>query len=193
MMREVIQKTIDEHKAAVEYFERNLLDTVSRISETITESLKESGTVYLCGNGGSAADCQHIAGEFVGRFRKERDALPAVAFSTDTSVITCIGNDYSFEDIFYRQVQALVNKGDIFWAFSTSGNSANVVKAAKLAKEKGAKIIAFTGKPASQLEKLADICLCAYTPQTSTAQEVHMLAYHIICDLVEINYIEDKS
>lgn len=191
-MKKIIQKTIDEHKTAIEYFERNLSNTVLNISESITKSLANSGTVYLCGNGGSAADCQHIAGEFVGRFRKERDALPAVAFSTDTSIITCIGNDYSFEDIFYRQVQALVKKGDILWAFSTSGNSTNVVKATKLAKQKGAQVIAFTGKPSSQLESLADICLCADTPQTSTAQEIHMLAYHIICDLIEIKYLESK-
>ena len=189
-MKEIIQKTVKEHKAAIEYFEQNLTNTVAKISEMITESLAHSGTVYLCGNGGSAADCQHIAGEFIGRFRKERDALPAVAFSTDTSIITCIGNDYNFEDIFYSQVQALVKKGDVLWAFSTSGNSANVVKATNLAKEKDAKIIAFTGKPASQLEKIADICFCADTPQTSTAQEVHMLAYHIICDLIEIKYVE---
>jgi len=191
-MKDIIQKTIHEHKMAVEYFEQNLRDIVLDISEIITKSLSNSGTVYLCGNGGSAADCQHIAGEFVGRFRRERDAFPAVAFSTDTSIITCIGNDYSFEDIFYRQVQALVKKGDVLWAFSTSGNSANVVKAAALAKEKAATVIAFTGRAASQLERIANICLCADTPQTSTAQEVHMLAYHIICDLIEIKYIEGE-
>ena len=155
-MEQIVSKTIIEHKAAIEHFEQNMFDVVLKIANTITESLKNSGTVYLCGNGGSAADCQHIAGEFIGRFHRERSALPAVALSTDTSVITCIGNDYSFEDIFYRQVQALIKKGDILWAFSTSGNSANVIKAAKLAKEKGAEIVAFSGKSESPLNQISD-------------------------------------
>jgi len=192
-MEQIVSKTIIEHKAAIEHFEQNMFDVVLKIANTITESLKNSGTVYLCGNGGSAADCQHIAGEFIGRFHRERSALPAVALSTDTSVITCIGNDYSFEDIFYRQVQALIKKGDILWAFSTSGNSANVIKAAKLAKEKGAEIVAFSGKSESPLNQISDFCLYADTSQTSTAQEIHVLAYHIICDLIEIKYIERKS
>lgn len=186
-------KIINEHKEVVEKFEQNSIPVIRKIAQLIIDCLKQSGTVYLCGNGGSAADCQHIAGEFVGRFQRERNALPAVAFSTDTSVITCIGNDYSFDDIFVRQVQALVKEKDVLWAFSTSGNSTNVVKAAKLAKEKGAQVIAFTGKTVSQLEQIADLCLCAETPQTSTAQEIHMLAYHIICDLIESRYIESKS
>jgi len=192
-MNQIILKTIREHKAAIENFESNSIGIIKKITRMIIECLKSSGTVYLCGNGGSAADCQHIAGEFVGRFRTERKPLPAVAFSTDTSVITCIGNDYSFEDIFSRQVNALIKEGDILWAFSTSGSSINVVKAAKLAKEKRAKVIGFTGKADSQLEKISDLCLCAINPYTSTSQEVHMLAYHIICDLIDIEFTNDKK
>ena len=191
-MDKVILKTINEHKKAIEKFENNSISTIKEIVDIIIGHLKNSGTVYLCGNGGSAADCQHIAGEFVGRFRAERNPLPAVAFSTDTSVITCIGNDYSFEDIFVRQAEALVKKDDILWAFSTSGSSANVIKAVKKAKDKGAKVIAFTGKADSELELISDICFCAVNQYTSTSQEVHMLAYHIICDLIDIEFAGGK-
>ncbi len=116
----------------------------------IVKSLRAGGTIYLCGNGGSAADAQHIAGEFVGRFRAERRALPAVALSTDTSILTCIGNDYSFERVFARQVEALVRPGDVLWAFSTSGTSPNVLAAAEEARRKGARVIAFTGRAQQQ-------------------------------------------
>ena len=109
-MDEAILKTINEHKKAIESFENNSISIIKEIAQMIIGCLKKSGTIYLCGNGGSAADCQHIAGEFVGRFRAERNPLPAIAFSTDTSVITCIGNDYSFEDIFVRQAEALIKK-----------------------------------------------------------------------------------
>ena len=170
---------------SVTKLEKTGIQTILSIAETIITALERDGRIYLCGNGGSAADCQHIAGELIGRFRRERKALPTIALSTDTSVLTCIGNDYSFEDVFARQVEALVKQNDVLWAFSTSGSSANVVKAVKLAKTHGAKVIAFTGKAKSPLEEIADQCLCAATPQTSTAQEVHQLAYHIICDLVE--------
>jgi D-sedoheptulose 7-phosphate isomerase len=138
-------------------------------------------------------DCQHIAGEFVGRFRAERKALAAIAFSTDTSVITCIGNDYSFDDIFSRQAQALIKSGDILWAFSTSGKSKNIIKAVNAAKGKGATIISFTGKAESELEKISDICLCAATNYTSTSQEIHMLAYHIVCDLIDDVFVKNSS
>ena len=115
----------------------------------------------------------------------ERKPLAAVAFSTDTSVLTCVANDYSYEQVFARQTEALVRKGDILWAFSTSGSSANVIAAARTAKEKGAYIIAFTGKSGSELEQMADICFCADAESTARSQEIHQLAYHIICDLVE--------
>ena len=188
-MKQIIQETIEMHRQLLDKFEQSGADVVVRAAEMITKSLRQGGCVYLCGNGGSAADCQHIAGEFVGRFRQERKALPAVALSTDTSILTCIGNDYSFEDIFARQVEALVKAEDILWAFSTSGSSANVIAAAKLAKQKAAKVVAFTGKSNSELEKLADVCLCVESPLTSSAQEIHQLAYHIICDLVEQQFV----
>jgi len=184
-MKDTVKGAIATHKKLLARFERAGTDVVVQMAEGIIDCFKRGGRVYLCGNGGSAADCQHIAAELVGRFRRERTALPAVALSTDTSLLTSVGNDYGFEEVFRRQVEGLVEKGDILWAFSTSGASANILAAARRAKEKGAKVLAFTGRSDSELEKIADLCLCVDTPQTSTAQEIHQVAYHIICDLVE--------
>lgn len=150
--------------------------------------MKQNHRVYICGNGGSAADAQHIAGELIGRFKRQRKALAVVALTTDTSVLTALANDYAYDNVFARQVEALVEKGDILWALSTSGTSANVIKASKLAKKKGAFILAFTGRAESRLERLADICLCAESDSTARSQEIHQLAYHIICDLVEQSF-----
>jgi D-sedoheptulose 7-phosphate isomerase len=183
-----IIEAVETHKRMTAEFESRGIETVVAIAQRITETLQQGGTVYLCGNGGSAADAQHIAGEFVGRFCRERKALPAVAFSTDTSVLTCIANDYAYEKVFARQAEALVKKGDILWAFSTSGASANVVAAAQVARDKGARVIVFTGRADSELERIADICFCAEAESTARSQEIHQLAYHIICDLVERNF-----
>ena len=180
-----ITEAIETHKKMTADFEKDGIETIAAIAEAITAALQQGGTVYLCGNGGSAADAQHIAGELVGRFTRERKALAAVAFSTDTSVLTCIANDYSYEKVFARQAEALVRKGDILWAFSTSGTSTNVIAAARVAQEKGARVIAFTGRNGSKLEQIADICFCADGESTARSQEIHQLAYHIICDLVE--------
>jgi D-sedoheptulose 7-phosphate isomerase len=180
-----IIETIETHKKMTADFEKDGIETIATIAEVITNALQHDGTIYLCGNGGSAADAQHIAGEFVGRFTRERKALPAVALSTDTSVLTCIANDYSYEQVFARQAEALVKKSDILWVFSTSGSSANVIAAAQIAKEKGAIVIAFTGKSDSKLQQMADICFCTDADSTARCQEIHQLAYHIICDIVE--------
>lgn len=185
---QIFRETVQEHQALVGRFERDGAEMVDQIAAMITESLTAGGTLYLCGNGGSAADAQHIAGEFVGRFRTERRALPAVALSTDTSVLTCIANDYDYESVFARQVEALVRPGDVLWAFSTSGTSPNVLKAARLARDQGARIVAFTGRANSPLEEVADLCLCADAKATARSQEIHQLAYHIVCDLVERSF-----
>ncbi|MEN6428050.1 MAG: SIS domain-containing protein [Phycisphaerales bacterium] len=182
---ERIQEAIATHRAMIAAFEASGVATVVAMAERIVQSLRNNGTLYLCGNGGSAADAQHIAGEFVGRFRVERRALPAVALSTDTSVLTCIGNDYDYQSVFSRQVEALVRPGDILWAFSTSGASPNVLRAAEAARQKNARILAFTGRTNSKLEAMADLCLCTDAAVTARSQEIHQLAYHIICDLVE--------
>ncbi len=176
---------IAEHKRTVQYFEENSVGVVEQIAGLVADTFNNGNTIYLCGNGGSMADCQHLAGEFVGRYRKNRNPLPAVALSTDIAQTTCIGNDFSFNDIFSRQLAALAKEGDVLWAFSTSGTSPNVIAAAEEAKKKGMKIIAFTGKPDSPLEAMADLCLCANSQKTNHSQEVHELAYHIICDLID--------
>lgn len=183
-----IAKDIETHRKMLDEFQKKGTAIVIRAAEAIIKALKANRTVYLCGNGGSAADAQHIAGELVGRFQKERKPLAAVALSTDTSILTSIANDYSYEDVFARQVEALVRKGDILWAFSTSGSSPNVIKAARTAKQKGAFVLAFTGRRNSKLERIADICFCANAESTARSQEMHQLAYHIICELVEQSF-----
>lgn len=190
-IRKQIIEAIESHKKMAGIFQDEGVETIAAIADLITKTLKQNGTVYICGNGGSAADAQHIAGELVGRFRRERKALAAVAMSTDTSILTSVANDYNYEYIFARQVEALVRAGDILWTLSTSGSSANIIAAARLAKEKDALVIAFTGKSNSELEKIADICFCADSESAARSQEIHQLAYHIICDLVESNFSDN--
>jgi D-sedoheptulose 7-phosphate isomerase len=173
------------HKALIDEFEQSGISHVIAAAEAITQSIKKGGTVYICGNGGSAADAQHIAAELVGRFERERKALPAVALTTDSSIISSVSNDYGYEQIFKRQVEALVRENDILWAISTSGTSANIIAAVKSAKEIGATALAFTGQTGSKLEELSDICFSTASNSTARSQELHQLAYHIICDLVE--------
>jgi len=187
---EIIEQTLDIHEQLLGQLRLNNAETIAAAAQLITRTLKNGGTVYICGNGGSAADAQHIAGELVGRFTRERKALAAVSLSTDTSILTSIANDYAYEKVFARQVEALVQRGDILWAFSTSGTSANVIAAAELAKEKGASLLAFTGRTNTTLERLADICICAGSESTARSQEIHQLAYHIICDLVEMSFAD---
>lgn len=187
-----ITDAIETHKKMVGQLEVTGAQKLIDAAEMIIQSIKQGGTVYVCGNGGSAADAQHIAGELVGRFRRERSALPAMALSTDTSVITAVANDYGYNRIFSRQVEALVKSNDLLWAISTSGSSANVVAAAESAKQKGAKILAFTGRADCELEKLADIYFCVDAQTIARSQEIHQLAYHIICDLVEADFCESQ-
>ena len=189
-VKKLIYETIEAHKKMVAEIRQSAVETIAAAARTIEQALKQNRTVYICGNGGSAADAQHIAGEMVGRFRRERKALAAVALSTDTSILTSVANDYAYEDVFARQVEALLKEGDILWAFSTSGASKNVIKAAQLAKEKGAFVLAFTGRADSKLEQIADICFCADAESTARSQEIHQLAYHIICDLVEQSFCQ---
>jgi D-sedoheptulose 7-phosphate isomerase len=189
-MRKELQEYINTHKELVNNMD---VDIVLKISDIIYSALKNGGILYLCGNGGSAADAQHIAGEFLGRFKLERDPLPAVALTTDSSTMTCILNDYSSDEVFSRQIDALIKKADILWAFSTSGASKNILLAANHAKKKGATLIAFTGKKNSKLEKISDICFCANTLVTSSAQELHQLAYHMICMVIDKKAYETRE
>ena len=181
----MIKGAIETHKAMVAALEGEGVARIAAGAEMIIECLENGGTLYICGNGGSAADSQHIAAELVGRFARERKGLRAVALTTDSSALTSISNDYGFENVFARQVEGLVRDGDVLWAISTSGGSANVVAAAQLAKEMGAKVLGFTGRRPSILEEISDVCFCAADESTARSQEMHTLAYHIICDIVE--------
>jgi len=179
---------IRAHRKMVTELEESGLEIIADIAGAITKAYKKGAAVYICGNGGSAADAQHIAAELVNRFEASRHALPAVALTTDSSVITSIANDYCYDNIFARQAEALVRKGDIFWAISTSGSSPNVLAAVKAARKKGAVIVAFTGRKNSRIERLADMCFCADSDSAARSQEIHVLAYHIICKLVEQSF-----
>jgi D-sedoheptulose 7-phosphate isomerase len=180
-----IMACINAHKELLDAFEKDCVNTIARAVTLITLAIQQGGRVYICGNGGSAADAQHIAGELVWRLERERRALPVMALTTDTSLITAITNDNDSNEIFARQVEALVCQHDILWALSTSGQSPNIIKAVQTAKLQGAVILSFTGKRNSALEKLSDLCLCAPSESTARSQEIHQLAYHIICALVE--------
>ena len=185
---ERILETIELHKKLLADLQANCAEQIAAAAKMLIDCIGNGGCIYICGNGGSAADAQHIAAELVGRFVRERKGLPAVALTTDSSNLTSIANDYGFEKVFSRQVEALVNEGDVLWGFSTSGTSKNILAAAELAKEKGASVLAFTGSKGSSLEEMSDLCICVEGP-TATVQEVHQVAYHILCDLVEEAFV----
>lgn len=159
-------------------------NVILSIAEKITTALRMGNKILICGNGGSAADAQHIAAELAGKFNFERRPLPAIALTTNTSILTSIANDYTYEDVFSRQVQALVKPGDVVIGISTSGNSPNVVKAINEANSIGAFTVAFTGK-GGKLKEIAEFCLAVPSDDTPRIQEVHITAGHIICHIVE--------
>ena len=162
-----------------------LAEPTARAAKMLIEAVRGGHTVYVCGDGGSAAQAQHIAGELVGRFLKERAALPCVALTTDTSILTAVANDYDFEDVFARQVEGLVKKGDVLWALSTSGNSVNVLKAVSLARKRGAKVLGMTGRSGGKLKELCDVALCVPADSSPPVQEGHLVLLHILCGLLE--------
>ena len=184
-MIDKIRANIEEHQRAVSQLSEAHLQAIQAVADAIVRSVRAGGKILLAGNGGSAADAQHVAGEFIGRFLYDRRPLPAIALSTDTSVLTCVGNDYGYDDVFLRQVQALAGPHDVFWGFSTSGRSANVISAAKAAKTQGATVVAFTGRNAGPLGELAAVCFEAPADRTNRIQELHALGYHIVCQLME--------
>lgn len=159
--------------------------TIAQIAGLVIDSLESGGKLLLCGNGGSAADAQHLAAEFVGKFRARRDPLPAIALTANTSTLTAIGNDWSFEEVFARQVEALGRKGDVLLALSTSGESENVLRAIDRARSMGMLAVGFGGGGGSPMDSRVDICLKIPSSETPRIQEGHILAGHIICDLVE--------
>ena len=175
----------DAITAAQGLLEEERLTAILGAAEMIAAALRVEGKVLLFGNGGSASDSSHIATEFVGRFMRERRALPAIALSADQSALTAIANDYGFERVFARQIEALGRPGDVAVAISTSGRSANVIAGAQQARESGMRTIALTGGAGGELAPLADICICVRSSMTARIQEGHIIAAHVICDLVE--------
>lgn len=183
---EVLAEQWRGHLAAATGLEQ-LLPTVARVASELIDTYSRGGILYTFGNGGSAADAQHLAGEMIGRYLRERRPLPAVALSTDPSVSTCIANDYGYDDVFARQVTALARPGDMVIGFSTSGTSPSVVDGLAAARAAGAVTVLFTGQRADRdvVADLVDIALIAPVPETARAQELHVLMLHMISDLVD--------
>lgn len=178
------KQLLREHQEVMQSLE-SLLPRLEAASEAVVACLKSGGKVLLCGNGGSAADSQHIAAEIIGRFETERNALPAIALTTDTSILTAVGNDYGYDEIFSRQVQGLARPGDVLMGYSTSGNSANIIAAFEAAAALGVKTISLTGRDGGALKQLADIDLCVSSSSTARIQEAHAFLGHALCAAVD--------
>ena len=184
-MKEKIKRIFKESiEIKAKTLDANVEKIIGAIKE-IVKAVQNGHKILLFGNGGSAADSQHIAAEFIGRFKKERRALAAIALTTDTSCLTALGNDYNFDIIFARQIEGLGKKGDIAFGISTSGNSKNVIKGIKKAKELGLKTISLTGCDGGELAGLADISIIVPSKNTARVQESHICVAHVICELVE--------
>jgi D-sedoheptulose 7-phosphate isomerase len=186
MSEELVRARIEESVAV----KQALLDgehvaLTQRMADVVAESLRGGGKVLFCGNGGSAADSMHLAAELVGRFKLERDALPAISLSDNQSGVTCIGNDYDFGRVFARAVEAFGREGDVLVAISTSGTSPNVIAAAETARSRGMKVVGMTGSRGDRLASLSDVCLRVPSEDTARIQEGYMLIGHTVCELVE--------
>jgi len=186
-MKNQIEKILKDSIAVNELVLEKSLDQIQKIAQICIDCLKNNGKIIFCGNGGSAADSQHLVAELVVRFKKDRKSIPAMALSVNTSIITAIGNDYGYEKVFSRQIESLANKQDILIAISTSGKATNVREAIKTAKKIGLKTIAFTGKNGSDFAGLCDYSLIIPSENTARIQEAHITVGHIICELIEEN------
>lgn len=190
-IKEVVKESIKESLEIKQKLE-DMIEKIEHICKGCVECLRKGNKILVCGNGGSAADSQHFAAELVGRFKKERRGIPCIALTTDTSIITAISNDYSFKNIFARQVEALGEAGDILIAISTSGNSENVVKAIGKAKELGIKTFGLVGKDGGAIAKLADFSITIPSFSTSRIQECHILILHILAEIIEEDFFRTK-
>ncbi len=190
IMQDHIIKIFKESSRVKEAFINENLSKLINIIDVLTAALKSGNKILLFGNGGSAADAQHIAAEFINRFLIERPPLPAIALTTDTSVITSIGNDYDFSEIFSKQIRAIGQPGDVAWGISTSGNSANVMKGLETAKKMGLVTIAFTGKDGGNIAKIVDFSVNVASSSTARIQETHITAGHAICELVDMKLFQ---
>jgi D-sedoheptulose 7-phosphate isomerase len=181
----LLRASLEEHLEAIQRLLQSRIPEIEDAGELICATLRQGHKVLLCGNGGSAADAQHIAAELVGRYESERRAWPAVSLTTDTSALTALSNDYGYEDVFARQVQALAVAGDVLLALSTSGTSANVIKAVRKASQLGCKTIALTGGTGEPLASLCDLAVIVPSTRTSRIQEAHITIGHLWCELVD--------
>jgi D-sedoheptulose 7-phosphate isomerase len=182
----VFQHALDEHIAVIQAMSAQR-QVFERIAGEMTRSILQGKKILWCGNGGSAADSQHFAAELMGRFRRERRGLPSIALTTDTSALTAIGNDYGYEKVFQRQVEALCNTGDILVGLSTSGNSKNVCLALESARKMGAFTVALTGEEGGAMLKIAEVILRVPSKDTARIQEGHVLCGHMLCDWIELS------
>ena len=187
MMKNDIEKIFQESIRVKEEALKSNVDKLVAVVEEIRKVLKEGGKILFFGNGGSAADSQHIAAEFIGRFKKERRALAAIALTTDTSILTALGNDYGFDILFARQIEGLAGPKDLAFGISTSGNSKNVIEGIRQAKKMGLKTVSLTGCGGGALARLTDIRLIVPSQNTARIQESHICMAHAICELVENN------
>ncbi len=193
-MDNIIAKALKEGLRVKEDFINKNTSKLIHLAEHISKTFKNDRKLMICGNGGSAADAQHLAAEFVNRFQLERPPLPALALTTDTSIITSVANDYRYEEVFSKQIKALGVKGDILLALSTSGRSGNILTAIITAKEKGLYTVGLIGGDGGEMLKLVDLALVVESDQTPRVQEAHILAGHIICELVDyILFQKDSS
>lgn len=186
-MKKTIVSLINETSSTILSLGQECAGTVEAIVNAVTESLNQGGKVLIFGNGGSAADSQHMAAELVGRFKKERNGLAAIALTANTSTISALANDYGYDRVFERQIEALGRKGDLAIGISTSGKSKSIITALIKAKSLGLKTVAMTGAQGTNLNAIADICLCVPSNNTPRIQEAHITCIHIICQLVEDN------
>ena len=184
-MSDIIKKNFSDHLDVINKVLSSDADVIKFLGELLANCLEKKGTIFWCGNGGSASDSQHIAAELVGRFRNDRPALRSIALTTDTSILTSVGNDYGFDQIFSRQLQALGSSGDILVGISTSGSSKNILNAFKVASNLGITSIALTGKDGGLAAEISDHSIIVDSESTARIQEAHILIGHILCELIE--------
>lgn len=192
-MEDMVKEALKSHREVMEIVERELGPKIPEVVETLVNAFQAGKKLLVMGNGGSAADAQHMAAEMVGRFMLERKGLPAIALTTDTSILTAIGNDYGFDRAFRRQIEALANKGDVVVGISTSGSSENVLAAMQLAREKGCRTIGLLGRDGGTIRNHADLELTVPVQETPRIQEAHITIIHILCCLVEQRLFGDAD
>ena len=180
-----IKSQLAAHREVISLIDQELSPKIAEMVTLLVETFNRGGKLLVMGNGGSAADAQHFVAEIVGRFKMERRALPAIALSTDTSILTAIGNDYGFDAVFSRQVEALASPGDLIVGISTSGNSPNVLQALELAREKGCRTVGLLGRDGGTIKNVSHLALIVPTNDTPRVQEGHITIIHIVCDLLE--------